>query len=31
MLERTSLRWSEFLDFRKGLKQRIGVTPENDD
>ncbi len=30
MFQRTSLRWSEFLDFRKDLRRRIGVTPDHD-
>jgi len=29
MLQRTSLQWSEFLDFRKDLKRRIGVIPDH--
>lgn len=28
MLERSSMRWSEFLDFRKELKRQIGVIPD---
>ena len=30
MLQQTSLGWSEFLDFRRDLKRRIGVTSDHD-